>query len=322
MRVRPRLSRDLEALVEVAARVRDRDGYPAYLPHDDFHGFLTTPAAVAAWVAEVDDTVVGHVALNFESHPAAMAVLRGAGIAGDLRVVMGRHRHTARSRVYSRRHRWGLCVVETEPGLTKRDREQSARHRPMQVPSLVTTLRQRADEAGFPFSCEDITGELLAVLSAAVRPDGRILEIGTGIGVGLGWIVAGLDGRNDVSVVTIEQDPRRSAMAQGADWPAWVQFVNGDAIRELPGLGSFDLIFADSEGGKWYGLDLTLSALSPGGMLVLDDLVPQDWKSDPEKATHHEKIKEIRRQIHNDSRMIATEMTHATGLLLAVRQPL
>ena len=212
----------------------------------------------------------------------------------------------------------GGCAVDDQPALTERG---SASHRSMQVPPLVTTLRQRADETEFLFSSDDRTGELLAVLSAAVRPEARILELGTGVGVGLGWIVAGLDGRDDVSVVTIEQDRHRSAMAQDADWPAWVQFVIGDAISELPTLGRFDLIFADAEGGKWYGLDLTLSALNAGGMLVLDDLVPQDWKSDPEKAAHHEKINEIRREIYNDPRMIATEMTHATGLLLAVRQP-
>jgi GNAT superfamily N-acetyltransferase len=85
--VRPRLGQDLEALVEVAARVREVDGYPAYLSDNDFHGFLTRPAALAPWVAEVDGEVVGHVALSPESHPEAMAIVRKAGITGEIGVV-------------------------------------------------------------------------------------------------------------------------------------------------------------------------------------------------------------------------------------------
>jgi predicted O-methyltransferase YrrM len=190
----------------------------------------------------------------------------------------------------------------------------------MLVPSLVTVQQQRAAEAGFVFSSEDGTGQLLAVLCAAVRPNGRILEIGTGMGVGLAWIASGLGSRTDVTVTTIEQDPERSGLAQASEWPPWIDFVVGDATTVLPGLASFDLIFADAEGGKWYGLELTLAALSPGGILLLDDLVPQDWKSEPDKAAHIRKIEEIRQQLNSDPRLITTEMSHASGLLLACRQ--
>ena len=74
-------------LVEVAKRVHESDGYPAYLPDNDFHRFLTRPTALAAWVVEIDGTVAGHVALNSESHPAAMAIVRDAGIGGEVGVV-------------------------------------------------------------------------------------------------------------------------------------------------------------------------------------------------------------------------------------------
>ena len=179
----------------------------------------------------------------------------------------------------------------------------------MPVPQIVASLRQRALDAGFSLSSEDATGELLSVLSAAVQPGGRILEIGTGMGVGLGWIVAGLGTRTDVSVTTIESDPGRWAAAQIAGWPAWVQFLAGDATSLLPRLGRFDLIFADAEGGKWYGLDLTLAALDIGGMLVLDDMNGDAPELD-----------EIRLTISADRRLVATELYHATGILLAVRQ--
>jgi ribosomal protein S18 acetylase RimI-like enzyme len=87
VRIRPRAPEDLDALVRVATRVREVDGYPVYLPDNDFQAFLTSPPSLAAWVAEVDGRVVGHVALNTESHAAAMARVREAGIAGRLGVV-------------------------------------------------------------------------------------------------------------------------------------------------------------------------------------------------------------------------------------------
>jgi predicted O-methyltransferase YrrM len=32
--------------------------------------------------------------------------------------------------------------------------------------------------------------------------------------------------------------------------------------------GRFDLIFADAQGGKWEGLDGTVAALRPGGLML------------------------------------------------------
>lgn len=37
-------------------------------------------------------------------------------------------------------------------------------------------------------------------------------------------------------------------------------------------------------------------------------LIPQDWKSDADKTAHLEKVDEIRHQIHNDPRLVATEL--------------
>lgn len=187
----------------------------------------------------------------------------------------------------------------------------------MKVPSRVAALRQRAVDSDFHFSSDDRTGELLAVLAASVRSGGRICELGTGLGVGLGWIVAGLQPRTDVSVITIESDRDRSKLAQKTDWPGWVQFITGDATVELPRLGYFDLIFADAEGGKWYGLDITVSALNLGGMLVLDDCEPQAWKSEAEKEVHRQKIHEIRGRLNGNPELVVAELSYATGVLLA-----
>jgi GNAT superfamily N-acetyltransferase len=85
--VRRRTDGDLDVLEQLTARVRAADDYPTYLPDEDYRRFLTQPAQLAAWVAELDDRICGHVAVNPESSPAVMRVLRDAGIAGNVGVV-------------------------------------------------------------------------------------------------------------------------------------------------------------------------------------------------------------------------------------------
>jgi GNAT superfamily N-acetyltransferase len=69
--VRERTDSDLDDCVEVAQIVHEKDGYPVYLP-TDLRSFLFSPQAVAAWVAEIEKNVVGHVALHRRSTDAVM----------------------------------------------------------------------------------------------------------------------------------------------------------------------------------------------------------------------------------------------------------
>ena len=63
-------------------------------------------------------------------------------------------------------------------------------------------------------------GRLLAALAAAVPSGGRVLEIGTGVGVGLAWLVHGLGARRDVEVVTVELDDEVQRTALSAPMAA------------------------------------------------------------------------------------------------------
>jgi len=183
------------------------------------------------------------------------------------------------------------------------------------LPTLVRDARARASRSGFEYSCDDGVGNLLAVLAASVPADGRILELGTGAGVGTAWIVHGVAGRADVEVVTVEVDPARSASARSASWPPSLRFLVGDAVALLPSLGRFDLIFADAPGGKWEGLDLTVDALRHGGFLLVDDMTPTDrW--DAHQVT---KQSEVRDQLHRDPALVTCDLEWATGLVLCVR---
>ena len=141
-----------------------------------------------------------------------------------------------------------------------------------QQPSLVRGAHAAALESGFEYSCDDRVGHLLAVLAAAVPPGGRILELGTGAGVGTAWIVHGLKDRLDVAVVTIEADPAVAVVAQSQSWPVCVEFVIGDAVEMLPTVGHFDLVFADAPGGKWDRLDLSIPVETMAQARTIDEL--------------------------------------------------
>jgi len=75
-----------------------------------------------------------------------------------------------------------------------------------ELPGSVLASYERAARAGFQLACEADVGRLPAALAAAVPSGGRVLEIGTGVGVGLAWLVHGLGARRDVEVVTVELD--------------------------------------------------------------------------------------------------------------------
>jgi predicted O-methyltransferase YrrM len=140
-------------------------------------------------------------------------------------------------------------------------------------PVVVAAARRRAEVLGFTCSSHDGVGRLLAVLAAAVPPRGRVLELGTGAGVGTAWIVEGLGSRDDVEVVSVEQDPGRAAAVAEWSWPPWVRLVTAEALEALGSQGRFDLVFADARGGKWEGLDRTIAALAPHGLLLVDDMI-------------------------------------------------
>lgn len=80
-------------------------------------------------------------------------------------------------------------------------------------PAAVAEATGRGRAAGVETACEPDVGRVLAVLAGHIRPGGRVLELGTGVGVGTAWILSGLGPRADVTVTTIERDPRLGAVA-------------------------------------------------------------------------------------------------------------
>jgi predicted O-methyltransferase YrrM len=185
---------------------------------------------------------------------------------------------------------------------------------PAGIPERVSEATERAAAAGFENSSEPGIGRVLMALAAAVRAGGRVLEIGTGMGVGTAWLIAGLAARTDVELVTVESDPQRARLAAEAAWPSFVRPVVGDILVEIGGLGAFSLLFADAEGGKLYGLDHTLAAVETRGILILDDMRFQGRNPAIEEG-----VVKARRQILADDRFVCAEVNWSSGLLIATR---
>jgi GNAT superfamily N-acetyltransferase len=71
--VRDRQDDDIGACERLAEATRLHDRYPAS-PGDSARSFLCHPDALGAWVAELDSTVIGHVALHPATSTAVMTL--------------------------------------------------------------------------------------------------------------------------------------------------------------------------------------------------------------------------------------------------------
>lgn len=186
----------------------------------------------------------------------------------------------------------------------------------MSVPERVRAAEALSQQLGFSMSCDPGAGALLSVLAAAVPADGRVLELGTGAGVGLAWIVDGLGGRADVEVVSVELDPVVGAAVASIDRPEFVAVEVGNGLDFITEPAAWDLIFADAQGGKWEGLADTIRSLRPGGILLVDDMTPAEFVNDE----HRDKTAEVRDRLLSSDDLVAVELAWSTGLILATRR--
>jgi demethylmenaquinone methyltransferase/2-methoxy-6-polyprenyl-1,4-benzoquinol methylase len=185
------------------------------------------------------------------------------------------------------------------------------------LPPLVAQANDRADVAGFVLSSEPGVGALLAAMAAAVPPRGRILELGTGAGVGLAWLVHGLGSRDDVELITVDTNAQMQSQVQQTMWPVPVSFVLGDGAVVANQLGRFHLIFADAPGGKIVKLQRTIDALEPGGVLVVDDMELSLHDHDPPLR---DALALVRERLLSNDRLVCAELDFSSGVVVAVKR--
>jgi len=157
-------------------------------------------------------------------------------------------------------------------------------------PVVLPELARAATELGFTLSSEPRTGALLRTLAAS-KPGGALLEMGTGVGTGTAWLLAGMD--TTAHLTTVDSNATRTATARrllGNDPRVTFQQADGFAfIRACQEQQqTFDLIFADMHPGKFEAVDEILGLLKQGGLYVIDDLNPvPEWEPERLPMVEH-----------------------------------
>lgn len=185
-------------------------------------------------------------------------------------------------------------------------------------PPVLEELLQEAASLGFTMASEPLTGSLLRALAAS-KPAGELLELGTGVGMGTAWLLAGMDA--EAHLVTVDRNEKNMAIARrvlGSDPRVEFQLVDGlafiNACHEQR--RTFDLIFADTTPGKFKAVAETLALLKKGGLYVIDDLHPQpDWS-----AEHLPKVEHLLSILENRDDLCILKLDWSVGLLVGVKR--
>lgn len=160
------------------------------------------------------------------------------------------------------------------------------------------------------------TAALLKTLVAMKRPE-RILEVGTAVGYSALLMCRVMP--KDCRITTIEKYEKRIPIARAnfkaAGEEERITLLPGDAeeiLRELK--ETYDLIFMDAAKGQYlHWLPMILSLLSPGGVLISDNVL-----QDGDIIESRYAVERRNRTIHGRMREYLYELTHHKDLVTSV----
>ncbi|TDT44979.1 putative O-methyltransferase YrrM [Maribacter spongiicola] len=184
------------------------------------------------------------------------------------------------------------------------------------IPKIHTEIARKSEEIGFTMPSDLYVGSFLKTLIAS-KPNGRFLEIGTGIGLSLSWMIEGMDA--DSKLISVDNDQELISIATsyfGNDDRVEVICKDGtDWIKEYSG-AKFDLIFADAWPGKYSEIDEVLDLIKVGGFYIIDDMTKQpNW---PEG--HEDNVIALTAYLEQREDLQLTKMNWSTGLIMAVKK--
>ncbi|SHG27222.1 O-methyltransferase [Flagellimonas flava] len=185
----------------------------------------------------------------------------------------------------------------------------------LDAPKVYSDLVSKSKEVGFTMPSDLYIGTLLKTLVASKR-GGSFLELGTGMGLSLAWILDGMD--KDSCAISLDNDGDLIDIAKEffhkearlklfcCDGEVWLKEYTGDG---------FDLIFADAWPGKYSTLDKALSMVNMGGYYVIDDMKKQpNWPDG-----HEELAKSLVDILEKREDFVLTKMDWSTGVIVAVK---
>ena len=185
------------------------------------------------------------------------------------------------------------------------------------VPISYNAIRADSEALGFDMPSEASVGALLRMLAAS-KPFANCLELGTGTGLAACWLLEGLGVHGHLT--TVDNDEQLLSIArQHLSNDARLKIIcqdGDDFLREAVwNKERYDLIFADTWSGKYRMLDEALSLLLPGGLYVIDDMLPQpNWPDG-----HAEKVETLLHTLHTRPNWHVTQLDWASGVVIAVK---
>ncbi len=184
------------------------------------------------------------------------------------------------------------------------------------IPKIHDEIQRKSSEIGFTMPSDLYVGTLLKTLISS-KPKSNFLELGTGIGLSLSWMIDGMD--EDSKIISLDNDPKLIAIAKQyfghdsrvelvcADGSEWIKNYKGE---------KFNLIFADAWPGKYSEIEEVLALINSGGFYVVDDMQHQpNW---PEG--HEKNVAVLIEYLENRDDLNLTKMNWSTGLIICVKK--
>ncbi|MGV0984037.1 MAG: O-methyltransferase [Limnohabitans sp.] len=162
---------------------------------------------------------------------------------------------------------------------------------------------------------DPLTCTLLRTLAAS-KPGGQFLELGSGTGLSTAWLLGGMD--TSATLTTVDNDASLLNILNrhlGHDARLNVVCADGDEfLCEAQGQ-RYDFIFADTWSGKYRLLHEALALVKPGGLYVIDDMLPQpNWPDG-----HAAKVEALLSTLHALPDWHVAQLDWASGVVVAVR---
>ena len=184
------------------------------------------------------------------------------------------------------------------------------------LPKNYTAIKEESEKINFTMPSDLQTGSLLRTLVAS-KPNGNFLELGTGTGLSLAWIIDAMDENSKViSIDTSEayqtiakkyfdKDGRVTIICEDAN--AWIKNNQHE---------KFDLIFADAWPGKYETFEETLALLRIGGFYIIDDMLHQpNWP-----AGHEKNVERLNNELETRKDITLTKLNWSTGIVIVTKK--
>jgi len=187
---------------------------------------------------------------------------------------------------------------------------------------ILREMELLAAERGFPIVGPQV-GRLLHVLALSCEAR-RVLELGSGFGYSAYWFARAV-GRGGLVVLT-DRSAERAAEAAGfldrGGFTDRIRVEVGDAFEIAGGVqGPFDVLFNDADKERYPEvLDLALSLLRPGGLLISDNMLWYGTVLDDEPGEPSARgVKELTRLLFASSDFATTLVPLRDGVTVSVR---